>query len=328
MRFDAEVPELAFTKEIGLTSPKGSIENEVAFAKAKDGLQIRFRPGVAKGFDASSYDEPTETAYPPLLLPWGPIESQHFRPKGRSFEKVDEKSKPAQHAPKGPSPEKPAIAKTGPSEATPSPPPAKASEPASAAKVYGLYRRDRRPSGSARFEQSGNVAGDKQAERVLLHDRDLVVFGPGYRGGSAYAYTQLPFAKNDDIDSVQLKDATGDGLAELVVRGRLRAQGSKGEEVERTVELVYQVTDQGIRRVFGAEVRRTIGANSVAGAITYGPDAGAIRLTTGKATGFTSSTYPFDPDAGPVGGIEPLLLPWGSTKSIDYAWNGATFVRR
>jgi hypothetical protein len=113
-----------------------------------------------------------------------------------------------------------------------------------------------------------------------------------------------------------------------VVRGRLRAQGSKGEEVERTVELVYQVTDQGLRRVFAAEVRRAIGANAVAGTITYGPTAGAIRLAPGKATGFTPSSYPFDQDAGPVGGIEPLLLPWGSTKSLDYAWNGAAFVRR
>jgi hypothetical protein len=258
-----------------------------------------------------------------LLLPWGPIESQHFQPKGRTFEKVDEKSKPLQS-----STEKPVATKAATPDAKPQPAATKAADAPSATKVYELYRRDRRPSSTARFDQSGNVAGDRQAERVLLHDRDLVVFGPGYRGGSAYAYTQLPFAKGDDVDAVQLKDVTGDGLAELLVRGRLRALGSKGEEVERTVELVYQVTDQGIRRVFGAELRRAIGGNSVAGAITYGPTAGTIRLTPGKATGFTSSSYPFDQDAGPVGGIEPLLLPWGSSKSLDYAWNGSAFVRR
>ena len=51
-------------------------------------------------------------------------------------------------------------------------------------------------------------------------------------------------------------------------------------------------------------------------------------VSPGKAKGFTKQTYPFDQDAGPVGGLEPLLLPWSGLGPVEYAWSGSAFERR
>jgi hypothetical protein len=53
-----------------------------------------------------------------------------------------------------------------------------------------------------------------------------------------------------------------------------------------------------------------------------------IELAPGKAVEWTEQTYPFNQDAGPVGGAEPLLLPWSGLKPARYKWNGTAFVNK
>jgi hypothetical protein len=116
------------------------------------------------------------------------------------------------------------------------------------------------------------------------------------------------------------------------VRGIVKARASSdagGGQVERTIELVYQVGPDTLKRVFGAEVGRAMGGKSVTATIGYKVDRGkgTIVLAAGKATGWTASTYPFPEDKGPVNNLEPLLLPWGGTKSVKYTWNGSAFAQ-
>lgn len=317
----ADTPELVFQHEIGISNAKGSVVNEVGFSTEANTTVITVRPGSAKGLDETNYDEPREASFDGVLLPWGTIESQTYKWKGKGFTKASEKTRP-----------KPAGA-----EPTPKPPPTEKPAPQPAApdttKVYALYKKDRGISGAARFDISGDVEGDAQVERVVVHDAkvpELAVFGPGHKKGSGYSFTTLPFASGSDIKQVTLRDATGDKKSEVVVRGVLKAKGPKNEEVEREIELVYRVSADGVRRIFGAEVGRAIGKNKIIGSISYeSQKAGSsIVLAAGKAVGFTKESYPFNQDTSAVGGLEPLILPWSEPKSARYKWSGSAFEKQ
>jgi hypothetical protein len=142
-------------------------------------------------------------------------------------------------------------------------------------------------------------------------------------------FTTLPFAAAGDLKSVAVKDVTGDGKAEIVVRGILKAKGPNKEDVDREIEFVYRVSGDGVKRVFAAEVSRTIGKQSIVGSIAYTSAKSDRRvvLSAGKAIGFTKETYPFNQDASAVAGIEPLLLPWSEKKELRYKWTGSAFER-
>ncbi len=316
----ADTPEIVFQHEIGIQNAKGSITNEVSFGTDAGKVTLTVRPGSAKGLEEKTYDEPTESSFDALLLPWGSIESQTYKWKGKGLSKVGEKTraKPASSA----STEAPKVL----SNSKPDPPKAAPPPKVDSAKVYAQYKKDRSIKGAAQFDLSGDVSDGSEAERVVQHDREIAVFGPGHKNGSGYSFLTLAFASASDIKSVSLRDVTGDKKSELVVRGILKSKGPKQEDVEREVELVFRVTSEGVKRIFGAEVGRAIGSNKIIGSISY--DAKAVTLAPGKAVGFTEKTYPFNQDSGPVGGLEPLLLPWGSSKSATYKWSGSAFEKK
>ncbi|KYF56626.1 hypothetical protein BE08_42935 [Sorangium cellulosum] len=168
---------------------------------------------------------------------------------------------------------------------------------------------------------------------MLLHDRDIVVFGKGFRGGAGYAYMTLAqFASPADIRSVRALDLTGDGKAEIIVHGTVRAAAPKeagGGTVDRDVVLIFRIEGESIQRVFAAEIGRSIGDKKIVGELKFvrvGDKVG-IDLAPGRAVEWTEQTYPFNQDRGPVGGFEPLLLPWGGAQPVRYVWNGSTFAR-
>jgi hypothetical protein len=314
-----DTPELIFQHETGLSNPKGSVANEVSFANDAGKVTITVRAGSAKGLDEQSYDEPTEGSFDPVILPWGTIQSQTYKlQKGRAYVRTGEERRAKPTATESPS-QKPVAEKAPPAPAPPD-----------VGKVLALYKKDRSVSVSPRFDLSADVAGDGTAERVLLFDKDIVVAGPRFKSGTGYAFTTLSFASGADIKSVTVRDATGDKKADVVVRGVLKAKGPSNDEVTREIELVFKVTDSGLKRVFGAEVARSIGPKRVEGSIKYESQGNAafVVLGPGRAAGFTKESYPFGQDTGPVGGLEPLLLPWGGASPVRYKWNGTSFDRQ
>jgi len=125
---------------------------------------------------------------------------------------------------------------------------------------------------------------------------------------------------------------TGDGEAEITIKAIIHANAPKeagGGTVDREVVMVFQVSNAAIRRIFAAETARAIGKKRVTGAIQF-VGAGKnveIELGPGSAVEWTDKTYPFNQDQGPVGGFEPLLLPWGGNKPVRYRWKGTSFSR-
>jgi Carbohydrate family 9 binding domain-like len=312
---NGEVPVSIFQHEVAVVTPDGAVQNDVSFVSDGARTALKITPASARGFTAGTYREPTESGYDSVVLPWGTVASQTYKLSGTAFAKASEERQAAAATP-APAAVDPGLPKA--------PPPPSASELMD--KVYDLYKHDRGQSGRPRFDLAADVSGDGQNERVLLHDRDIVIFGKSYKGGTGYSFlTMSQFAAGSDITDLTARDVNGDGKAEVIVKGVLHASGPGGDRVDREILLVFQVVNDGIRRVFAAELGRSMGRKRIYGAVRF--PGGAIELAPGGATEWTAATYPFTQDSGPVGGLEPLLLPWGGAQPVRYRWSNGAFSR-
>ncbi len=326
----AEEPRLTFAHEIAVRQSDHRIDNAVHVARGE--IEVTALP--ATNWDALSYKEPIASDIESILFPWGGIKSQTYRFDGAKFAKTREVSQ--REASSGSAQR---AARADDASRVPDRPP----EPATprvtrggdlAAAILEQYRQDRGVGAQVapRVDLKVHVAGDARPERVVLLGRDLVVVGPGFQGGTAYAYvTLLEFADASDIADVSARDLTGDGAADLVVRGVRHRQSDHGA-VDVELMLVYQVKPEGITRIFGIETAREQSRKRMQGLVQFIPAAGGktfdIMSAPGRAVGWTQHTYPWAQDTPGNGDTEPLLLPWGGVPSIRYGWNGTQFVAR
>lgn len=323
-----EAPWPAFSHEIAIVTEKGKIENEVSLSTKGKLPAIEIAQGKAEGFEPDTYAEPTSGDMPGALLPWESVKSRTFQWDGKQFSKIDEGTQTPKAGGKKPGKK---AAPEGPPQ-PPAPRPPTADEMLD--RLYALYRKDRKVGAKApRFDFVTDVAAGSETERVLVHDKDIVVFGKGYRGGTTYSFITIGVADPKDILDVTARDLTGDGKAEIIVRALLHAKASKelgGDVVDRYALFVYQPTESGVRRIFAAETGRALKENRVLGSVAFIPDKAGVRieLRPGRAVGWTEKTYPFPPDTTAAGGLEPLLLPWGDSSGRKYKFDGNAFALR
>jgi hypothetical protein len=321
-------PQTVFGHEIAVTSGSNHVVNAVHVS----GHDIEIATEAAVGWDPSSYTEPTTTDVDPVLLPWGAVKSQVFRFDGSKFTKVKEVAQqPAPGAPGAPSP--PETYKSTLAEA-------RAAEPATpemtkgrdlSKDVLAQYRQDHGVGANvkARVDVQVNAGGDDaRPERVLLIGKDIVVFGPGFKNGTGYAALTLSqFASDDDVKDMSVRDLTGDGAADFVVRGVRRVNGVETESI-----FIYWLDGgDAITRVFAIETGREQRAKRIQGLVQFVPSddhkSFEIDVRPGIARGWNKRTYPW-PQEQPGGQVEPLLLPWGGIESLRYAWDGAKFAQK
>jgi len=326
-----DAPWAAFSHEVAIVTEKGKIENEVSLGTKGKLPTIEIAQGKADGFEPDSYAEPVSGDMPGALLPWESVKSRTFQWDGKQFTKIDEGTQTPKPGGKKPGKKPGTNVPAGPPQPPPPRPPT-ADEMLD--RLYALYRKDRKVGTKApRFDFVTDVAGGSDTERVLVHEKDIVVFGKGYRGGTTYSFITIGVADPKDLVDVTARDLTGDGKAEIVVRALLHAKASKelgGDVVDRYALFVYQVTDSGVRRVFGAETGRALKDNRIVGSIAFVPDKAGVRieLRPGRAVGWTEKTYPFPTDTTAAGGLEPLLLPWGGATPRKYKFDGSAFALR
>lgn len=311
-----------FRHEVGIKTPEGVIRNEVKLVPEGGKTVIEVRAGSATGYTAESYKEPIERTFHSMLFPWGSVKARRYAYNGQSFVKIHEESQAPTAVATTPVQPQPTAA------SSPRPPhPDELQE-----RVYALYKKDRGvPNEKPRFDLAVDVAEDDKRERVLLHGRDLVVLGPSYRAGTGYSFLTLQqFANEKDILELQARDLTGDGKAEIIVRGIVHAQAGDGAStIERELFLVYTANGSQISRIFGAETARSMGDKRIVGKLSFvpGPKGTTIQLGPGRALGWDAQSYPFAQDEGPVSGIEPLLLPWSGRAAVSYRFDGSAFVK-
>jgi hypothetical protein len=320
-------PFLAFAHEVGIKTSDGEIKNRVKLSKS--GIEIA--QGEAEGFDPGSFSEVQPGDMGATLLPWESIGSRTFAWKGKGFEPAGETGftpKQSAGAPAGKKPKTKRAPKSDEPPAPPAPRPPTADEMLD--RVYALYKKDRGVSGKPSFDFVTDVAGDRGPERVLIHGKDIIVFGKGFREGLSYAFIAVGVGDPKDILDATARDLTGDGKAEIIVRAVLHAKASKalgGDTVDRHALMVYGVQGDGLVRIFGAETGRSLGKDQIIGAVSFTPARRGfdIELHPARAVGWTEKNYPFPVDTTTAGGLEPLLLPW-SGGSRKYHYDGKAFA--
>jgi hypothetical protein len=321
-------PFLAFAHEVGIKTNDGEIKNKVKLSKT--GIEIA--QGESEGFEPGSFSEAQPGDMGATLLPWESVGSRTFVWKGKGFESSGETAftpKGGAGAPAGGGKKKPKARPT--SDEPPAPPaPRPPTSDELLDRVYALYKKDRGVSGKPSFDFVTDVAGDRGPERVLIHGKDMVVFGKGFREGLSYAFIAVGVADPKDILDATARDLTGDGKAEIIVRAVLHAKASKalgGDTVDRHALMVYAVQGDGLVRIFGAETGRSLGKDQIIGAVSFVPARRGfdLELRPSRAIGWTEQTYPFPVDTTAAGGREPLLLPW-SGGSRKYHYDGKSFA--
>jgi hypothetical protein len=324
-----------YLHEVGLTAGSGAIQNEVKIGRNGGRATLVIAQGSAEGVEQQGYSEPKPSDMESALLPWDPIGSQTFAWQGGHLVKTGETTHtPAAHgsgkvAKSSRTQQQDRSASTNAVAAPPPPRPPSSDELMD--QVYALYRKDRHvKKGKPRFDFVTDVAGDTTTERVLIHERDIVCFGKNFREGTSYVYASIGVGSPEDIVDVTARDLTGDGKAEAIVLAVLHAKGGKeldDAEVDRSVLFVFQISENGIRRIFAAETGRGISDKWVLSGVRLMPkDAGTqIELTAGRAVGFTAKTYPFPDETEASGGVEPVVLPWSRQRSRTYRFNGERF---
>jgi hypothetical protein len=293
---------------------------------SKSGIEIA--QGEAEGFEPGTFNEVQPGDMGATILPWESVGSHTFVWKGKGFESAgDTAFTPKQTA--GAGGKKPKKASK-----SDEPPPPPAPRPPTADemldRVYALYKKDRGASGKPSYDFVTDVAGDRGPERVLIHGKDIVVFGKGFREGLSYAFIAVGVADPKDILDATARDLTGDGKAEIIVRAVLHAKASKalgGDTVDRHALMIYGVQGDGLVRIFGAETGRSLGKDQIVGAVAFSPAKRGvdIELRPSRAVGWSEKTYPFPVDTTTAGGLEPLLLPW-SGGSRKYHYDGKTYA--
>lgn len=345
-------PVLLFQHEVGIIRGEDHIINDVELSRfqGKPALIVK----VAKGkVDAKTWQgAPAGGETKPVLLPWQSVGARTYAWQSTGFEVVDEKTgKPLIEGPpakgsrmwSGTAPPDGYGKQPGSSsgahqdvpttdEAAPKARPPTTNELMD--QVYGLYRTERDAKKlTPRFDFATNVAGDATVERVLVHGKDIVVFGKKFLEGRSYTYTTIGVEKPEDVLEVNATDLTGDGRAEVVVHGVVRAQASKrlgGDTVTRHAVFIYRILESGIQRVFAAETGRAVADKRVVGSLKFVPSGRAVHIEVGpgRAFGWTENTYPFPEDRAPYGGLEPLPLPWTTQAPRTYAYADGKFVER
>jgi hypothetical protein len=327
-------PFTTFGHEIAITREGKRVSNAVRVAKKE--IHVTLEP--ASGWDASSYREPTVDGVEPILLPWGPTRGETFRFDGTRFARVheDRQTPTPGSAVVAPAPSQRLTEPATPTVVVnpPSRGPAEASGDLSA-QVFAQYRRDHGVPAEARpkVDLMVDIDGDGRAERVVLLGKDIVVCGSGFKGGTQYAFLTLSqFDNASDLKDMSARDLTGDGGADLVVRGtRHVSAAGGGGAVEIDALLAYQVKSGVITRIFAIETGRTQGTRRAQGQVQFIPSKDGhgfeVDVRPGRVTGWTAKTYPWTQDTPGTGALEPLLLPWGGVPSLRYTWNGTAFTR-
>ncbi len=310
-------PEIIFAHEVAVERGGRRIDNAVRFFPAGRRTRSVVRPGRnrrASEAEREAFEALRSTDAELLILPWGEVASQTYTLRAGKFALTGERSRPS--APAAP-PSPPRVAPRRQSSAVSRP----SAPPPDLDRVYAHYRKQAGVRGGPRFDLRANLAGDREKERLVVHGRDIVVFGEGFRQGKGYSVLALSmFTRDRDIRSVKARDLTGDGLAEVIVTGAMRSEApgqATADEVRHRVVYIYKLVGESFRRIFAAELERSIGSQRIVGGIRY-PRAGRIELVPSRSVGFREDSYPFGPGDEPSAGVAPLVLPWEERRAARF----------
>jgi hypothetical protein len=199
------------------------------------------------------------------------------------------------------------------------------------------------PLGSAKMLGTVEFGEGKQALEAFLRDRKLttrdvlfdrpgrvtpqgsvrvVVAGPYVATiGEEYSYLKLPVGDpRKEIRDVRLVDLAGDGRESLVLRYTERGGGGS-----REVLGAFRMTGDGLRRTFGCEVSKAMGANRLETRVSFAKKGRATEVVVEAlpAVGWTEATY----RESAADDVVPIPTPWATPKRARFQFRGDEYVR-
>ncbi|MEJ7728836.1 MAG: hypothetical protein WKG00_06440 [Polyangiaceae bacterium] len=184
----------------------------------------------------------------------------------------------------------------------------------------GLYK-EKKLSGPARLNVLTDVVGDGMKERVIVHDRYLVVLGPTFRGGTEYYWSDLLGEAGGAITLAEVRELTGDARNEIVIRKRV------GKDKDKKSRELYQVLSFAGAEVpapiFQHEVGITTEEGTIQNEVSTAREAAnpTITVKPGTAKGLDASNYREPIETS----VFPMLFPWGNIASQTYRWSGGKY---
>ncbi len=151
-------------------------------------------------------------------------------------------------------------------------------------------------------------------ERVVVYGKYLVVCGSSYLGGTKYYYKDL----GGELTDLQLRDVTGRGKADIVLRRRFPYESTTREWLE-ILSAFGSDTEPVV--TFAHEIAVTSGAKKIADSVRVG--GGHVDVKADAATGWDSSSYT---ETVPTD-VEPVLLPWGAVTAQSFKFDGQKFLK-
>lgn len=290
--FDGASVRPLFGIETSKETRSGRVESSVRVRAVRRGAPtIEVRAGRADGLDASTLRETAASDAQAILVPWGPVAARTYQWDGARFHVVSERPNRSYRPPETTT----SSSTTTTATAAPAPPGVR--------DLLAAVRRERRIPASVRprFAQDANVAFDAQVEHIEILGDALVVVGPGFREGRGYFYYALPDQAGELLD-VSTVDLTGDGRAEILIRGRQQVG-----DVARDVLMVHRfVRDGSFPLLLVAEVGRQQERRRIENEVrTSGSH---LEIRPGRSNGWDAASWPWSDTAAE--GQEPLLLPW------------------
>ena len=167
-----------------------------------------------------------------------------------------------------------------------------------------------------RWDVTADVTGDAFDERILVIGDAFYVLGPGFREGKQW----MAFDVGQAIASLDVRDVTGDGKADLIVTTRASAGGVRREAVS-----VWMFNGEKPSKVFAHESAiESSGGEALHDSIAFsGGKKASITIGYQAPKIWTVGSF-HEPTATDV---DPILLPWGSVKERTFVFSGGSFVK-
>lgn len=183
----------------------------------------------------------------------------------------------------------------------------------------GLYK-DKRLSGTPRLNVATDVVGDGMKERVIVHDRYLIVLGPSFRGGTEYYWSDLLGSDGLAVTFAEVRELTGDGKNEIVIKKRV----GKDKKWRELYQVLSFAGAEVPNPVFMHEVGIANEDGNIQNEVTTAREGAhpTITVKPGTVKGLEATNYKEPIETS----VHALLFPWGNIASRTYRWSGGKFA--
>jgi hypothetical protein len=186
---------------------------------------------------------------------------------------------------------------------------------ASFLKACSLHKRD------IYFDRELTLYGTETARVLLASGKDTQYLAALSEEGS-FVFIKMPWRAPGDLRDGRILDLAGDGRQALVFRYRERGSTLETREMLGIWRLP---SESHIRRVFAAEVGRSVGSSRIENHVRFvrRGRANDLLIEAGNSKGFSAANYKGES----TGEVLPILLPWSEDRRARYQFVGERYQR-